>query len=340
MSIENLYHEIRVLEDVNSFSKHEKLVQGIINAIDQKVICRGDMLPSVNQMINEFSYARETIVRAYKELITRGIIESKNRRGYFVATEDTEQHLKVCLLLFAFDTFQEMFYQSFRAHLGENVHLDIFFHHNNYDIFESIIKGNKGKYGMYVIAPIPNVKAAELLSELPMNKFLMVDRYVKLKEDHSYIVQEFKNSSYQAFATLAPRIKEFSEFIFYFKQSSAEPNEVLASFKKFIKDYNINGVIKSKYEAGSIEAGKVYFTIHNLELWEMLKDTKSKGLQLGSDLGILSHNDDYVKEIIFDGITTFSVDFANMGKMAAEFVLNKKQVKVVMENELIRRNSL
>ncbi|PWG80545.1 GntR family transcriptional regulator [Pararcticibacter amylolyticus] len=335
-----LFNEIRALEDVNSFSKHEKLVQGIINAIDQKIISRGDMLPSVNQMIRELTYARETIVKAYKELINRGIVESKNRRGYFVSTEDTEQHLKVCLLLFAFDTFQETFYQSFRNNLGENVHLDIFFHHNNPQIFETIVRDVKGKYGMYVIAPIPQPQSVHLLEELPMNKFLMVDRYLQLKDEHSYIVQEFEESSYEAFAALAPRIKEFKEFVFLFKPSSAEPDEVLKSYKKFIKDFNINGTLKNKYEPGSIEPGKVYFTIHNLELWQMLKDTKNKGMTLGKDLGILSHNDDYVKEIIFDGITTFSIDFANMGKMAAEFVLSKKPVKLVMKNELIRRNSL
>ncbi|WP_207534091.1 GntR family transcriptional regulator [Desertivirga arenae] len=336
----DLFNEIRVLEDVNSFSKHEKLVQGIINAIDQKIVSRGDMLPSVNQMIREFNYARETIVRAYKELITRGIIESKNRRGYFVSTESTEQHLKVCLLLFAFDTFQETFYQSFRSSLGENVHLDIFFHHNNPQIFETILRDIKGKYGMYVIAPIPHPNSVALLEELPMNKFLMVDRYLRLKGEYSYIVQEFEKSSYGAFAALADRIREFDEFVFFFKPSSAEPNEVLKSFKKFVKDYNINGILKNTYEPGSIESGKVYFTIHNLELWQMLKDTKSKGLVLGKDLGILSHNDDYVKEIIFDGITTFSIDFANMGRMAAEFVLSKTPVKHTMKNELIRRNSL
>ncbi|WP_217707031.1 substrate-binding domain-containing protein [Pedobacter ghigonis] len=72
----------------------------------------------------------------------------------------------------------------------------------------------------------------------------------------------------------------------------------------------------------------------------MLKDTKVKGLKVGKDLGIISHNDDNVKEIIFDGITTFSIDFAEMGRLAAEFVLSLNPVKHVMENKLIRRNSL
>jgi len=336
----DLFDEIKALGDVTSFSKHEQLVQGIINALDQRIIVRGDILPSVNQMIKEIGFARETIVKGYKDLIGRGIVESKNRRGYFVASVDTEQHLKVCLVLYAFDTFQETFYQNFRNKLGPNVHLDLFFHHNNIQVFETTINSIKGQYGMYVIAPIDTPMARALLEQLPMNKLLIVDRYLKLGDKHSYIVQEFKKSSYQAFAELAPRIKEFEEFVFFFKPNSAEPNDIFDSFRRFVKDYKINGVIKNAYEQGSIAPGKVYFTIHNLELWEILKDTKVKGLSLGKDLGILSHNDDNVKEIIFDGITTFSIDFAKMGIMAADFVLSRKPIQHVMKNVLIRRNSL
>ncbi|MFC1223192.1 GntR family transcriptional regulator [Pedobacter sp. BG31] len=340
MNKEKLFNEIKDLSIINSFSKHEQLVQGIINSLNHKLITKGDMLPSVNEMMRETGFAKETIGKAYKDLINRGILESKNRMGYFVATDDTEQHLKVCLLIYAFDTFQETFYQNFRNHLGDNIQVDVYFHHNNFNVFESIINSNKGQYGLYVIAPIESKEAKDVLEQLPKEKLLIVDRYVKLKGEYSYIVQEFEKASYNAFLELAPRIKEFSEFVFFFKPSSAEPSEVLTSFKRFIKEFNINGVIKNSYESGSIAPDKVYFTIHNLELWEMLKDTKVKGLKVGRDLGILSHNDDNVKEIIFDGITTFSIDFAHMGRLAAEFVLSLKPIKQVMENKLIRRNSL
>jgi len=340
MNKEKLFNEIKELSIINSFSKHEQLVQGIINGLNHKLIAKGDILPSVNEMMRETGFAKETIGKAYKDLISRGILESKNRMGYFVATDDTEQHLKVCLLIYAFDTFQETFYQNFRDHLGENIQVDVYFHHNNFSVFESIINSNKGQYGLYVIAPIESDSAKEVLEQLPKEKLLIVDRYVELKGDYSYIVQEFKKASYNAFLQLAPRIKEFSEFVFFFKPSSAEPNEVLLSFKRFVKEFKINGVIRNSYEPGSIAPDKVYFTIHNLELWEMLKDTKVKGLKVGKDLGILSHNDDNVKEIIFDGITTFSIDFAQMGRLAAEFVLSLKPIKHVMENKLIRRNSL
>lgn len=325
---------------MSTFSKHEQLVQGIINALDQKILVRGDALPSVNRMIKEIGFAGETIAKAYKDLVNRGIIESKHRKGYFVANEDTEQHLRVCLLIYAFDTFQETFYQTFRNKLGENVQLDLFFHHNNFAVFENTINNIKGKYGMYVIAPIDSPEAIPLVAQFPMNKLLIVDRQLELSEEHSFIVQEFKESSYRAFEELAGRIKEFEQFVFFFKQESAEPNDILNSFQRFIKDYKVNGIVKSKYEPGSIAPNKVYFTIHNLELWEILKDSKTKGLKPGKDLGILSHNDDNVKEIIFDGITTFSIDFAKMGEMAAEFVLFRKPIRHIMKNELIRRNSL
>jgi DNA-binding transcriptional regulator YhcF (GntR family) len=338
--MKQIIQQIKNLESINSFSKHEQLVQGIINAIDEKVVTKGDLLPSVNTFISELGFARETIARAYKELIHRGIIESKNRLGYFVATNDVKQELKVALLIFAFDIFQETFYENFRKGLGKNVQLDVFFHHNNFDTFESIIQNIKGKYGMFVIAPIPSVKTSAVLKQLPTNRVLLVDRFIETDEDYNYIAQEFGDSSYNAFVQLKDKIKKYDEIIFFFKPSSAEPNEILDSFKRFMKDYNIKGSIKEEYICGSLEKGKVYFTIHNLELWEMLKDSKVKGLKIGTDIGFISHNDDIVKEIIFDGVTTFSTDFAEMGKKSADFVLNRKKIQEIIPTILIDRNSL
>lgn len=338
--MKQIIQQIKNLESINSFSKHEQLVQGIINSIDEKVVTKGDLLPSVNTFINELGFARETIAKAYKELVHRGIIESKNRLGYFVATNDVKQELKVALLIFAFDIFQETFYENFRKGLGKNIQLDIFFHHNNFDTFESIIQNIKGKYGMFVIAPIPSKKTPAVLKQLPTNRVLLVDRYIETEEDYNYVAQEFGDSSYNAFVQLKDKIKKYDEIIFFFKPSSAEPDEILNSFKRFMKDYDIKGVIKEEYVSGSLEKGKVYFTIHNLELWEMLKDSKIKGLKIGSDIGFISHNDDIVKEIIFDGVTTFSTDFSEMGKKAANFVLNRKKIQEIVPTILVDRNSL
>lgn len=335
-----IFNEIKKLAQFAHYSKREQIVQGVINALEQNLIRRGDTMPSVNKMIQKLGFARQTIVNAYQELIERGILESKNRLGYFVASDESHQQLKVCLIIYAFDTFQETFYETFRKSLGEHVKVDVFFHHNNFEVFQQTINTVNAKYGVYVIAPIECPETAALLEQLPAQKTLIVDRHISLDPSYSYIAQEFKNSSYQVFVSLLDDIRRFDEFIFLFKPFSAEPNDVLLSFQQFIADYQVNGVIKNEYESGSIEKNKVYFTIHNLELWEMLKDIKNKGFKLGADVGILSHNDDHVKEIIFDGITTFSIDFAKMGVLAAEFVKHRQPIKYIMPTKLFKRNSL
>lgn len=340
--MKEIFEEIRRLEKVNTFSKSDKIVNGILNAVNDNILKRNDPLPSVNSMIEELGYARQTIVNAYHQLVHSGVVESKNRVGYFVAKAKSDQTLKVALVLYALDTFQETFYDNFRNNLGETVQLDIYFHHYNWEIFKNTIEDLNGKYGKYVIASIPDRRTRDILKILPSNRVLLVDRYNQSWGEYNYIAQEFKKSSYDAFLGLKDKIKKYDKFIFYFKKGSADPHEIYESFNQFIKEYDINGVVEEVYHPEAIEKGNVYFTISNLELWQMLKDAKNKGFEIGKDIGFISHNDDIVKEIIFDGITTFSTDFARMGREAALFITEStaERVNQIIPTILIDRNSL
>jgi len=334
----SVFHEIQKLAEVPSYSKHDRLVQGIINAIDETLISQDEMLPSVNRMIKELGFSRDTVVKGYKELISRGIIESKNRLGYFLANGNTDQTLKVALLIYAIDTFEEQFYRNFRHELGPNVDLNVFFHHGNIEIFETILLQIKGKYGMYVVAPIPHPKTKELLEMIPRNKFLMVDRYEPLEGEFNHITQEFEVSSYNVFMELAPVIREFDEMIFYHSPDSLDPKEIVKAFKKFLKNARIKGSVVKEYLPGTMEKGKVYFTLDNFTLWEMLKECKARKLKPGKDVGVLSHNDEPVKELI--GITTYSTSFSMMGKKAGRFVMTREKVQETIPMVLARRNTL
>ncbi len=333
-----IFEKILELAGQPSYSKHDSLVQGIINAIDDKVIVKDDMLPSVNTMIKELHISRETIVKGFRELIGRGIIESKNRLGYFVANNNTEQTLKVALLMYNLDTFEEQFYRNFRHELGKDVHLNIYFHHGNIEIFETILQQVKGKYGMYVVAPIPHPKTAALLEMIPRSKFLMFDRYEPLEGPFNHITQEFEHATYKALEELAPVISQYDEMIFYHSPDSLDPKEIVLAFKKFLKNFKIRGRILTEYKTGSIEKGKVYFTLDNFVLWEIMKDLKVKKLKPGKDVGVLSHNDEPAKEII--GITTYSTDFSLMGKRAGQAVMNREKVTETIPTILSRRNTL
>ncbi|WP_184548087.1 winged helix-turn-helix domain-containing protein [Mucilaginibacter sp. FT3.2] len=336
--MDRIFEEIRKLAEIPSYSKHDRFVQGIINSIDEKIIGQDEMLPSVNKLIKELGFSRETIVKGYKDLISRGIVEAKNRLGYFVGNGNTGQTLNVALLMYNLDTFEEQFYRNFRYELGENVQLTTYFHHGNIEIFETILLQIKGKYGMYVVAPIPHPKTKALLENIPRNKFLMFDRYEQLDGEFNHITQEFGLASYAVFSKLAPKISQFDEFIFYHSTSSLDPREIAQSFRKFLKDFNIKGRIVEEYLPGSVEKGKVYFTLDNFALWQIMRDCKTQKLKPGKDLGVLSHNDEPAKEII--GITTFSADFSNMGKMAGKAVLSKEKIQLTVPMILFARHTL
>ena len=130
------------------------------------------------------------------------------------------------------------------------MHLDVFFHHNNIEVFDTILNHIRGKYGMYVVSPIPHPKTKELLQSISLNKFLMYDRYEPIEGDFNYVTQEFADSSYRIFTELAERLSDFDEFLFFYQPNSMIPFEILKAFKNFLKDYNIKGGVRENYKVG------------------------------------------------------------------------------------------
>jgi DNA-binding transcriptional regulator YhcF (GntR family)/sulfur transfer complex TusBCD TusB component (DsrH family) len=334
--IEKIEETGKVLE----FNKNDTIVIGITNAIEEGIISRGDNIPSVNQLSANLGYARETIVKAYSELKERGIINSKKGIGYFVENENTNQKLKIALVMYSFQNFQQVFYNSFRKALGENYQIDVFFHHNNFEIYKTILNQIQAKYGFYVIAPIQVEDAEKLLQGFSSEKLLIVDRFQHINNQVSYIAQEFKINLTNVLESLTDRIKEFSEFVFFYRKDADYPKELLVAFKDYCKKYQIKNTIYDEYDEQNLQKNTVYLAIGDNDLWELLKECKERGYVLGKDIGIISHNDSPEKEIIEGGITTFSTDFKSMAKQAADFVKNRIATKVILPSILIRRNSL
>lgn len=335
-----LFDKIISLRNINTFSKHEQLVNGIIQAIDEGIVKRGDKLPSINQMVSQLGFARQTIVKAYEELKDRGLVESKKLKGYFVVSNETKVVLKVALIMFSFQRFQQDFYDSFRKGLGKKYQIDVFFHHNNLEIFNSIFQNIQGKYGMYAIAPIQDPGLRQVLASIPPSNLLIIDRYIELDKSYSYISQEFEESTYSKLIELLPEITKYKKFILFFKEDADYPIGILNAFNRFCKDYEIESSVVSKYKSQSIKKGNLYFFVSDTYIWDVLKDVRNSEYIVGKEIGILSHNDHVVKEIVFGGITTISTDFKEMGKKAAAHIKNQEETKIIMPSNLIKRNSL
>ncbi len=336
----SLLENIQNLQKINTLSKHEQLVQGVVESIDTKVLVIGDKLPSINAMVSDLGYARKTIVKAYEELKERGLVESKKLKGYFIVSNETKVTLKIALVLFSFQRFQEEFYNAFRKELGSKFQIDVFFHHSNISIFKSIFNTVKGKYGMYVIAPIPDPSLQPLLHTITPNKLLIIDRFISLNNEYSFISQEFEESTYAKLTELLPKISKYKKFILFFDKTTDHPPGILKAFERFCSQHKLNASVEKKYTQNSVEKENLYFFISDTFLWEVLRDAKENKYTIGDDIGILSHNDHVVKEIVFGGITTISSDFKQMAIMAANHVKFKKETQQIVPSHLILRNSL
>ncbi|WP_127138138.1 GntR family transcriptional regulator [Flagellimonas oceanensis] len=336
-----LINRILELQDSHLLSKHEILVQSVIEGIGEGDLLIGDKLPSINKMVHDVGYARKTIVRAYEELKDRGLVESKNKQGYFVISQETGVVLRVALLLFAFQSFQEDFYNTLRKELGKNFQVDVFFHHNNISMFETMITNIRGKYGMYVVAPIQDDSIKPLLQTIAPNKLLLVDRYLDLGPEYSFIAQEFENATYNALESLLPEIRQYGRTVLFFdSKNDYSPLGIRNAYERFLEDHGMEGTIEEQYTSETLEKNTLYFIKNDSILWKFLKDCSKGHCVLGKDIGILSYDDNVLKEIIMGGITTISTDFKEMGKMAAKYVMDGHGVRSIMPTNLIRRNSL
>jgi DNA-binding transcriptional regulator YhcF (GntR family) len=335
-----LFDRIISLKQISLLSKHEQLVQGIVECIEDESLVIGDQLPSINQMVENIGFARKTIVKAYEELKDRGLVESKKLKGYFIISNKTDVVLKVALLLYSFHRFQEEFYNSFRKELGERYQIDIYVHHNNLETFENIISNVYGKYGAYVVAPIENPAVRPLLETIEPSRLLIVDRYLDLGNNYSYIAQEFENSTHDRLSEILETIKKYDKIVLYYRNDSDYPIGVLTGFERFIEENDLIGEIQKNYLPNSVQKGVLYFFIDDTDLWELFRDCREMNLVIGQDVGLLSHNDHIIKEIIAGGIATISTNFNEMAIKAANFVKNGQLIHEIVPSYFIQRNSL
>lgn len=68
----------------NQYFKFEQIAHNIEEKIYNGILELGEKLPSVRAACNELSVSASTVFKAYYELETKGLIEARNKSGYYV----------------------------------------------------------------------------------------------------------------------------------------------------------------------------------------------------------------------------------------------------------------
>lgn len=319
--------------------KYKQIISSIENAILSGEFKRGDKLPSINSVKLKFSLSRDTVLLAYNELKVRGIVNSVPGKGYYVKSESIEIAQKIFLLFDELNAFKEDLYNSFLKSLNDNVEVDIYFHHFNYDVFSKLIFDNIGSYNYYIIMPA-NLEGTELvIDKLPDNKVYVLDQTSPKLSKYPSIHQNFEKDILKGLIKGMNLLKKYKKLVLLF-QKEKQPIGMFKGFQMFCNTYRFEYEIIDSLGSRALTKGEVYIIPDDRNLIQIIKKIKEIDFILAKDIGIISYNDTLLKEIVEGGITTISTDFNEMGERLARMVTNNEQVKIENVNNLILRNSL
>jgi DNA-binding LacI/PurR family transcriptional regulator len=135
-------------------------------------------------------------------------------------------------------------------------------------------------------------------------------------------------------------IKKYRKFVLHLPDESEHPKILIKYFKKFAKDNQLYALVTTTLQECKICPDTAYLVIEQKDLVDLVKRCKVEKLRIGTDVGLIAYNDTPMYEIIENGITVISTDFAAMGQKAAEFVRTRQKVYDVIPAQMIVRGSL
>jgi len=323
---------------------YKQVMDRIIQGIRDRRLVKGDKLPSINTAAHDLGVAQGTVLKAYQELRSRGIIQSQQGKAFYIANENISDKLNIFFLADRLTPYTEVLFNSFIDAFGQEVNVDFNFY--NFDIrkFEKLIIANIGYYNYYVIMPHFNEDVSHILDQIPDDKLLLLNSIThNLTGKYAAVYQNFKKDVYQSLEQGMELIKKYksltlilglnNRFQFVFKS-------VIESFKQVCEDYSVKYQVVDSLHTKMLKRGHAYFIIVDADLMTTLKYTNTKQWEIGRDIGLLAYNDAPAREILGGGITVISTDFKKMGQAAAQLI--KENAKKIIDNPctLIVRNSL
>lgn len=302
-----------------------------------------EKIPSVKTLSDKFNLSRETVFKSLNILSEKGILVSSNRRGYFVAKTEIDLHYRVFFMMDKMTPFKEDIYNGLRKSLGDKAEIDIYFHHGNVKVFETLIDQNLPSYSFFVIITFLNGNVSNILNRIPNGKLILLDKQEsKLAIEHSQIYQDFESDVYQFLLEALEKIKNYERIILVAPNSAPHREPIIKGFQRFCSETRTNNYTIDHNEIDTIESHAVYLLIgaKDDDLVKIIKHCKKNNLILGKDLGIISYNETQMKEILEGGITVISTNFEYMGKRTAEIILSKELVHEKNPSKIIIRKSL
>lgn len=335
-------NDLRINHD-SEIPKYKQVVELLMSDIEAGIFKMGQRIPSINETSEELLISRDTVEKAYVYLRKKGILASVRGKGYYVNQINIHKKIKVALVLNKLSNYKRSIYYSLSETLGSKASIDVFIYNYSIEQFEEIVVNQIIHYDYFVILPHfkdDDANGVNIIKKIPKKKVLLVDRNLDLLNDYPLVYQEYEKDIQTALDKGKELIEKYKRINLVFPATEYYSRYIVRGFQIFCQVNNYPFSIIDQLEESDIKKGQAFVLISDDDLYRFIKICRSKGWKLGSDVGLVAYNENPVKELLEDGITTISTNHDIIGRIAAQMILTGDFKRIKSPFEFIKRNSL
>jgi DNA-binding transcriptional regulator YhcF (GntR family) len=335
-------HDLRIDHD-SEIPKYRQVVDLLVSDIEAGIFKVGQRIPSINETSEELLISRDTVEKAYVHLRKKGILASVRGKGYYVSQVNVHKKTKVALILNKLSNYKRSIYYSLSETLGSKASVDVFIYNYSIEQFDEIVNNQTVHYDYFVILPHfkdDDATGVNIIKKIPKKKVLLIDRNVELLKDYPVVYQEYEKDIQTALETGILLIRKYKKINLVFPLNQYYTRNIARGFQIFCQVNNLQFSIIDQLEEADVKKEEAFVLISDDDLYRFIKISRTKNWKLGKDVGLVAYNDNPVKELLEDGITTISTNHDAIGRFAAQMILTGEFKRIKSPFEFIQRNSL
>jgi DNA-binding transcriptional regulator YhcF (GntR family) len=334
--------DLRIDHD-SEIPKYRQVVDLLVSDIEAGIFKVGQRIPSINETSEELLISRDTVEKAYVHLRKKGILASVRGKGYYVSQVNVHKKIKVALILNKLSNYKRSIYYSLSETLGSKASIDVFIYNYSIEQFEEIVNNQMVHYDYFVILPHfkdDEATGVNIIKKIPKKKVLLIDRNLELLKDYPVVYQEYEKDIQTALETGISLIRKYKKINLVFPLNQYYTRNIARGFQIFCQVNQLPFSIIDQLQESDVKNDEAFVLISDDDLYRFIKICKIKNWKPGKDVGLVAYNDNPVKELLEDGITTISTNHDAIGRFAAQMILTGDFRRIKSPFEFIQRNSL
>lgn len=336
-------HYLKNIDTDSDIPKYKQLVNLFISDIENGFYKRGQRIPSINEVSEDLQISRDTVEKAFVYMKKKGILKAVKGKGYYVNQTSTGNKKKICLILNKLSNYKRSIYYSLVNSVGNKASVDVFIYNYKPDELVSIIENNLNNFDYFVILlhlESENETIVNSVKKIPKEKVLFIDRFPDEFKDYPIVYQEYDKDIQNALEFGIDKLKKYKKINLLFPLNEFYPSNIIRGFRIFCQVNNFRHEILNSIEKLEIKRNEAYIIVSDDDLYDFIIRMKKLEFLAGKDCGIIAYNENKVKEILCDGITTISTNHEEIGHLAAKMILSGNLESKKSPFNYIQRNSL